>query len=228
MPQTTIVSLFKYQGFKNKWKALARMGRPPVANQKIDGLTFWKPFGTGSGRGFSIRPDFSTFSLLTVFENEDKAQAFIDSEIMKIYTDKAEAHSHVLMHNISSRGEWGNLKPFKQLEAPAPDESLAVITRAKLKPRYIFAFWKKVPGISKSLDEYPEIIYQKGVGEWPLVMQVTFSIWKNKEALMDFTNKTSAHGQAARKAVEKDYFKDSLFARFHPFDIQGGLIKSIK
>ena len=51
MPQTTIVSLFQYKGFRNKLQALGRMGRPPVAGKKIDGLTFWKPFGTGSGKG---------------------------------------------------------------------------------------------------------------------------------------------------------------------------------
>ncbi len=226
MPQTTIVSLFQYKGFRNKWQALGRMGRPPVANQEIDGLTFWKPFGTGSGRGFSVKPDFSTFSLLTVFENEEKAQAFIDSDLMKLYTDTSEAFSHVLMHNLSSRGEWGKLQPFQKMETPPPSEKIAVMTRAMLKPRYIYAFWRKVPRISKSTEEYPEIIYQKGVGEWPLVMQVTFSIWENKEAMMDFSYKNPAHGPAARKAIEKGYFKDSLFARFHPFDIQGELLNS--
>ena len=56
MAQTTLISFFKYSGVKNKWEALARMGRPPILEKKISGLSFFKPLGTGSGNGFSIKP----------------------------------------------------------------------------------------------------------------------------------------------------------------------------
>lgn len=42
MPQTTVVSFFKYEGFRHKWQAFVRMGRPPLLNQTIEGLTFGK------------------------------------------------------------------------------------------------------------------------------------------------------------------------------------------
>ena len=66
MSQTTLISFFQYSGIKNKWKALARMGRPPILEKKIEGLSFFKPLGTWSGNGFSIKPDFSTFGFLMV------------------------------------------------------------------------------------------------------------------------------------------------------------------
>ena len=224
MPQTTIVSLVQYKGFRNKLQALGRMGRPAVAGKKIDGLTFWKPFGTGSGKGFSVKPDFSTFSLLTVFENEEKARKFLASDIMNQYTQTSEAYSHVLMHNLASNGEWGKKQPFKKIETAPATQKIAVITRALIKPRYMYSFWKTVPSISKSMDQYPEIIYNKGIGEWPLVMQATFSMWKNIKTMRDFSYKNPAHASAVRKAMEKGYFSDSLFARFHPFEIQGELL----
>ena len=40
------ISFFKYEGAKPKWQALGRMGRPPIINQPIEGLTFWKPLGS--------------------------------------------------------------------------------------------------------------------------------------------------------------------------------------
>ena len=77
MPQTTLISFFKYSGFKNKWQALGRMGRPPISVNEIEGLTFFKPLGTGSGNGFSIKPDFSTFGFVAVFNTEELAKKFI-------------------------------------------------------------------------------------------------------------------------------------------------------
>ena len=52
MPQTTIISLYKYSGFKNKWKALARMGKPPISKKIVSGLSFFKPLGPEVETGF--------------------------------------------------------------------------------------------------------------------------------------------------------------------------------
>lgn len=54
MSQTVIISFFNYKGFKNKWNAFTRMGIPPLLNKTVEGLTFWKALGSGSGNGFSI------------------------------------------------------------------------------------------------------------------------------------------------------------------------------
>ena len=58
MSQTALISFFQYAGIKNKWYAFTRMGRSPILQKKINGLTFFKPLGTGSGNGFYIKPDF--------------------------------------------------------------------------------------------------------------------------------------------------------------------------
>lgn len=47
MAQTTIISFFKYSGFKNKWKALARMGKPPISKKKLVGYHFLSPLAPG-------------------------------------------------------------------------------------------------------------------------------------------------------------------------------------
>ena len=105
MSQTTLISFFHYSGFKNKWHALGRMGRPPISIKKVDGLSFFKPLGAGSGNGFSIKPDFSTFGLVAVFDSDEIAKEFINSDQIKKYTKAAKAYSHVLMHTIKSHGQ---------------------------------------------------------------------------------------------------------------------------
>ena len=43
MAQTTLISFFKYSGVKNKWKALARTGRPPILEKKLLDFHFLSP-----------------------------------------------------------------------------------------------------------------------------------------------------------------------------------------
>ena len=46
---------------------------------KTPGLSFFKLLGTGSGKGFSLYPDFSTYAILCVWEKESYANAFIQN-----------------------------------------------------------------------------------------------------------------------------------------------------
>ena len=224
MSQTTVVSFFKYKGLPNKWNALGRMGRPPLLKNNIDGLTFWKSLGSGSGNGFSIWPDFSTFGLLTVFNSESQAERFLNSDIIKEYTNRAKSYSHVLMHTIKAHGKWSNQEPFIKSADYNPTIPLAVITRATIKPRLIHKFWRHVPSVSKSMDGHQGLIYSKGIGEWPIFMQATFSLWNKGENMMSYAYKNIKHADMVKKTRELEWYSEELFARFHPFAIKGSLI----
>ena len=64
-------------------------------------------------------------------------------------------------------------------------------------------------------------LFKAGLGEVPWFRQVTFSIWRDLSAMRAFAGGSSAHGAAARAAETKDYFSESLFARFAVLDQQG-------
>jgi hypothetical protein len=224
MPQTTVISFFKYEGGKPKWQALGRMGRPPLLNQPIEGLTFWKPLGSGSGNGFSVWPDFSTFGLLTVFNNEVQANQFLESDVISEYTEHAINFSHVLMHSIKAHGQWSKQEPF--LASATYDESkpVAVITRATIKPKLAYKFWKYVPSVSKSMIGHQGLIYSKGIGEWPILMQATFSLWETGNDMMTYAYKNKKHADMVKKTRELGWYAEELFSRFHPFEIKGSLV----
>lgn len=223
MAQTTILSFFKYQGLKNKWQALGRMGRPPLADHKIDGLSFWKPLGVGSGNGFSIWPDFSLFALLTVFDSEARASEFVKSAAIKPYTEDARSHGHLLMHTIKAHGQWSGLEPFETGTAYDPQRPIAVITRATIKPKLAHKFWRYVPTVSKSMDSYKELLFTKGIGEYPIFMQATYSLWKDGNAMMDYAYKNNKHAAMVKKTRELGWYSEELFSRFHPFEVMGNL-----
>ncbi len=174
MPQTTLISFFEYSGFRNKWQALGRMGRPPIVLDQVDGLSFFKPLGTGSGNGFSIKPDFSTFGFVAVFDSEEIAKDFLKGNLIQEYTKTAKRFSHVLMHTVKSHGEWSKQNPFESSVEFDTSKPLAVITRATIKPKLAHKFWKYVPSVSKSMNDYDELIFSKGIGEFPLLMKANF------------------------------------------------------
>jgi hypothetical protein len=224
MPQTTVISFFKYSGLKNKWNAFARMGRPPLLKSSVDGLTFWKALGSGSGNGFSIWPDFSTFGLLTVFNSEVEAKNFLVSEVISKYEKNAEKYSHVLMHSIKAHGKWSKQEPFKTAVKYDESKPIAVITRATIKPRLAHKFWKYVPSVSKSMDNHEGLIFSKGIGEWPILMQATFSLWNKGDDMMLYAYKNKKHADMVKKTRELGWYSEEMFSRFHPFKIKGNLI----
>jgi len=227
MSQTTLISFFQYAGIKNKWHAFTRMGRSPILQKKINGLTFFKPLGTGSGNGFSIKPDFSTFGFLAVFKSEELAKEFLETDVVKEYTQTTVSYSHVLMRTVKSHGEWSKLKPFESSVEYDKTKPLAVITRATIKPKLAYQFWKNVPAVSKSMDKYDELIFSKGIGEFPLLMQATFSLWSSAEAMMNYAYKNPKHAEMVKKTRELNWYSEELFARFQPFYQEGNLIPRI-
>ena len=226
MPQVTLISFFKYQGLKNKWHALGRMGNAPLKHTAIDGLSFWKPLGSGSGNGFSIKPDFSTYGLITVFESEAHADTFINSEVILEYKQDALAYSHIFMHTIKTQGAWGGSNPFIKNSAINFENNspIAVITRATIKPQLALRFWKIVPKVSKSMENFRGLIYSKGIGEWPIFMQATFSVWENIEAMKAYAYNNLYHAEMIKKTKELDWYSEELFARFKPYKVYGDLV----
>ena len=224
MHQTTVISFFKYKGFKHCWQALARMGRPPIDIHQIDGLTFFKPLGTGSGNGFSIKPDFSTYGFVTVFDTEQQAQNFVNSNEMNQYKSTATNFSIVFMKTIKSHGEWSKQNPFKSTVGMDKAKPLAVITRATIKPKMAFKFWQYVPSVSKSMDSYKALVFSKGIGEFPLLMQATFSLWTSADEMMNYAYQNPKHAEMVKKTRELQWYSEELFARFEPYKVEGNLI----
>ncbi|RNC86808.1 MAG: hypothetical protein ED556_05130 [Winogradskyella sp.] len=224
MAQTTVISFFKYKGLKHKWQALGRMGRPPLLQAKVQGLTFWKALGAGSGNGFSIWPDWSVFGLLSVFDTEENANIFLASETMTEYETSSIASSHILMHSIKAHGKWSKQEPFNSEVVFNPEKPIAVITRATIKPKLAYQFWRHVPSVSKSMNGHVGLIFSKGIGEWPILMQATFSLWEKAEDMMAYAYSNKKHADMIKKTRDLGWYSEELFSRFHPFEIRGNLI----
>ena len=57
----------------------------------------------------------------------------------------------------------------------------------------------------------------KGIGEVPFTQMATFSLWQDKQSLMDFAYNSKEHQNAIKKTREMDWYKEELFSRFQPY-----------
>jgi len=55
---------------------------------KTSGLDFYKLLGTGSGAGFSLYPDFSTYSILCIWKDRSSADNLSKKVIMQYLSQR--------------------------------------------------------------------------------------------------------------------------------------------
>ena len=88
------ISFFSYKS--NKFWAFKQMYLANFLIKKTSGLKFYKLLGTGAGAGFSLYPDFSTYSILCVWDNFKSANDFINNS----------HHSYKISQKAFSRNDY--------------------------------------------------------------------------------------------------------------------------
>lgn len=201
------------------------MGIAPNALRGTKGLRFCKMLGSGGGNGFSIWPDFTTYGLLAVWENEARAHAFFDQHpIPAEFISRAEEWLTLYMRTAKVHGEWGGSNPFPVTTDYAPDRLVGVLTRATIRPKHLWRFWRFVPGVSAAMSAHREgLLFSKGIGELPLIQQATFSLWDNSHAMQAYAYRSQHHRKVIQKTRELGWYQEELFARFHPYATDGSL-----
>ena len=85
--------------------------------KNIDGLNFYKMLGTGSGPGFSMYPDFSTYALLLTWDNELSASKYFNSNsYYNLLLSKAETYRKIFLSSFKSIGEWDGKNPVRNIK----------------------------------------------------------------------------------------------------------------
>lgn len=191
------------------------MGAARIALPRIDGLKFWKLCGSGIGEGFTPIPNTAVYAILATWRDERTARHQVaHSTLWNRYRAKASEDWTVFLSPTSVRGKWSGQTPF----AANSDERsgpLAALTRATVKPAVAAKFWGQVPDISQVIGADPNVVFKIGIGEVPLLHQVTFSIWPDAATMADFARKPDGPHQRAINAVRSEgWFREELYARF--------------
>ena len=214
--KSQVTQLYLFSFTQNKFWAFKQMGVGFPFLRNVPGLSFFKLLGTGAGQGFSLKPDFSTYALLAVWEDQAAADHFYQSNpLIKSYREKASSIRRLSLANTASHGLWSGLNPFVPTTTQQTKNlPVAIITRATLRPQRLLSFWRAVPKASKAIEAAHGVLYYKGIGEWPFIQQATISIWNSLEEVMQFAYKDNAHKQIVKQTKKERWYKEDLFARF--------------
>ncbi|MFP7672398.1 spheroidene monooxygenase [Marivita sp. S0852] len=212
--QTVSLSFYRFATPLTRLWALSMMGAARLSLPRIDGLEFWKLCGSGTGEGFTPMPNTAVYAILTVWSDESRARDAIASEpLFQKYRKHASENWTLFLTPYSARGVWSGQTPFIE-ETPPSDGPIAALTRATVRPSVAAQFWKRVPDISGVIGQDPNVMFKIGIGELPLLQQITFSIWPDSKSMAEFARVDGPHAHAIRAVRDGQWFREELYARF--------------
>jgi hypothetical protein len=60
-----------------------------------------------------------------------------------------------------------------------------------------------------------------GIGEAPVGLQGTFSLWEDAAALVDFAHRRGPHRDVIARTAAEGWYAEELFARFRVLAVEG-------
>ena len=114
------------------------------------------------------------------------------------------------MRPLASRGRWSGREPFGDPPPQPCTGPVAAITRARLRGSRALTFWRAVPPVSARLATAPGLRVALGIGEAPVGLQGTFSMWDDADALQAFAYGTPEHADAVRRTPQVGWYREEL------------------
>lgn len=217
------LSLFRFNSLASRLWVIGQMGAARWSLRSEKKALFWKLCGSGTGEGFTPRPNWSVWAILAVWPDEATARARTQtSPVWQRWHNRAAESCSIYLTPLSARGSWAGVNPFvPETDPQAPAGPLAVLTRATVKPSRALRFWARVPDISEVIGQDPNVLFKIGIGEVPLLHQVTFSIWPDAATMAHFARGDGPHGRAIQAVRDEGWFTDELYARFRVLGADG-------
>jgi hypothetical protein len=222
-PGLTTMHLFGVPG-RRVGRAVMHMGLDRRHLHRIEGLTFWKLLGTGDGHTFKLRDaDLRRWGLLAVWASDDDLHRFErSSPVARGWRRLAEERWRADLRPLRSRGTWAGRQPFGPAGGlPGQAGPVAAITRARVRLGRGRAFRQAVPPVAFDADRAPGLRLSVAIGEAPVGLLGTFSVWQDQSALEAFAYRGDAHRQVVRRTPSERWYAEELFARFELLGAEG-------
>lgn len=204
-------------------QALWHMAIDRLILRRNSSIGFYKSIGTGTGETFTPRDADPTLWGLIITIQTEYLSEFDESSIISSWRSFSKSEVRYVASPLSAHGLWSGVAPFKEDRELAKSWSgkVLAITRAQIVWHKNFLFWRAVPPVITSLRQCQGVESAFGIGEAPIGLQGTLSIWSNGGALRDFAYNTPAHVSAINQTQTKQWYSEELFARFALLEVRG-------
>lgn len=213
MSAVVTAHLWRVRGRDVPW-ALAAVARDRRRVRALPGVRFAKLLGTS--RGFTARDaDLTRWLLVTVWDDACAAQRFAASAPGRAWSRRAAECWQATLRPVAARGRWSRQEPFVADPGTADwDGPVAALTRARIAPRRAMTFWRAVPPVAAVAAAAPGLRVALGVGEAPVGVQGTFTVWSDAAALRAFAYATPQHREVIAATRRTGWYQEDLFSRF--------------
>lgn len=219
------LSLFRFASLPARFWALGQMGLARLAFLQMPEVGFYKLCGSGTGEGFTPKPNTAVWAILATWPDaETAARLTRTAPVYRRWLSRASESWTILLEPTSARGKWSGVQPFTPTGTSntGPNSGpIVALTRATMRSRTFLRFWRRVPDISAVIGQDPNVLFKIGIGEVPLLHQVTFSIWPDAAAMANFARGDGPHGRAIQAVRSENWFSEELYARFRILDDWG-------
>jgi hypothetical protein len=183
--------------------------------RRTPGVAFAKLLGASRSGRFGVRDmDAARWMLIASWVDADAAHRFDHSSVLSAWTRGAEETWTATLRPLATRGRWSRQAAFG-CPADGPWRGpVAAITRGRIRLSQLPGFWRSVPAINADLVERDGLCFAFGIGEAPVGVQGTFSVWRDSTALARFAYHGAPHQTVIAEATRRDWFAEALFARF--------------
>jgi spheroidene monooxygenase len=216
--QIASLCFFRFPGLRDRVWAFGQMGLARGPLRRTPGIGFVKLMGAGTGEGFTPLPDTGAVAILATWPDLATAEAQVGgphgggAPVFRRYRARASEAFALFLAPTAARGLWSGATPFRP--GPPGPGPVAALTRASVRPRALVRFWARAPAISRRIGADPNVLFKAGVGEIPLLHQVTVSIWPDAAAMAAFARAEGPHAAAIRAVRAEGWFAEELYARF--------------
>jgi hypothetical protein len=193
----------------------ALLARVPVERRRLRsmaGLAWGRHLGTAAGET-TLGADLTRWAWFCVWNDADAAARFPAWVTAKTAPDELAS---LALQPLRARGAWSGDAISVPAAAPPASEAgpIAVLTRARVRPQAWRAFRAAVPAADAALGRADGRLASVGVGEWPILVQGTFSVWRDAAAIAAFSRQDADHSEVVRRTAAERWYGEELFARF--------------
>ncbi len=215
------IASFHLTRWANALQGMNALARDRIALRGVDGLEFWRVLGTGKGDDTTPSADLSRTALFLMWRNEDAFHNFLREQAVARQMNEAEEHWHVKLRSAGGMGSWKGHAVPELLEHGTDSGRIAVITRAHVHAKSWRTFGKAGAPVDHSLKGADGLLRVVGIGEAPVGMLGTFSLWQSTDHMKQWAYQSPQHQEVMRRTRDEGWYGEEMFARFEPYDSTG-------